>query len=239
VSLAAEKRFVPVRVNCPHCQAPCLVAEQHLGRAVRCGRCGRSFTTRADPAAVTRLDTTVRLDIGAATSRGQTSEEPVPGFLVQQAVWCNLDKRQELAVLIVAEETVLPTVGVALMPLVDRWRSGADREAINIEQAVAGAAATVVVIDEGEVNFARQGAARFYLHRGGQLVQLTLQPNPGRMKLAPGDWLLVTDGAIPPAALKHEIETAACADRFAQQILERAREQPGGEAGTVVVVRCY
>src|SRR5579871_745262 len=106
--------FVSVRVNCPHCQAPCLVAEQHLGRAVRCGRCGRSFTTRAEAEAVTRIDTTVRLDIGAASAPGS---EPAPGFVVQHAVCCNLDKRQEIAVLIVAEESVLPTAGAALMPL--------------------------------------------------------------------------------------------------------------------------
>ncbi len=206
---------------------------------VRCGRCGRSFTTRADPAAVTRVDTMVHLDIGAATSHGLANAEPAPGFLVQHVVGSHRDKRQEGAILIAAEDAELRTLGVALLPLLDRWRGGANKESINLEQAIAGASATVIVIDEGEVSFGRLGAARCYLYRGGQLLQLALQPNPGRMRLASGDWLLLTQGAIPLAALKQAIPSAASADQLTQQILERCREQPDGEAGTVLAVRCY
>lgn len=35
-----------VRVQCPHCSSVCQVEEQHLGSALKCGKCGQTFTVR-------------------------------------------------------------------------------------------------------------------------------------------------------------------------------------------------
>lgn len=40
-----------VRVQCPHCSSLCQIDEQHLGSMLKCGKCGQTFTTRANPSA--------------------------------------------------------------------------------------------------------------------------------------------------------------------------------------------
>lgn len=40
-----------VRVQCPHCSSLCQVDEQFLGSALKCGKCGQTFTVRAPASA--------------------------------------------------------------------------------------------------------------------------------------------------------------------------------------------
>jgi protein phosphatase len=113
----------PVRVLCPGCQSPCLIAEQHLGVPVRCGRCGKTFTAR--PAA----SAAVRLEIGVATSPGKARDRNEDSYLVQHLSWSNLAERHEVALLIVADgmggydaghvasSLLIRAAGVALAPL--------------------------------------------------------------------------------------------------------------------------
>jgi serine/threonine protein phosphatase PrpC len=116
-----EVRAVTVRVTCSHCGTPCLVAEAHLGKPVRCGQCRRVFTPpppapesddclptfdEALPAVPLRLTTPrprPRLDVGAATSVGRVRERNEDSFLVQHLTWSNLDERHEAALLVVAD----------------------------------------------------------------------------------------------------------------------------------------
>ncbi len=44
-----------------------------------------------------------RLDIGSATSVGRVREHNEDSFLVQQASWCNMDQRRDLALVVVAD----------------------------------------------------------------------------------------------------------------------------------------
>jgi protein phosphatase len=133
------------------------VAEQHLGVPVKCGRCARSFTTRADPAATTRIDPTasppapVRLDVGAATSPGRVRERNEDSFLVQQLVCCNLDAWRELAVVIVADGMggaaagdrasglVIRGAATALAPLVGNVLNGTNKDAAGAADAITAA----------------------------------------------------------------------------------------------------
>lgn len=145
---------MPVRVHCPHCRTPCVVAERHLGVPVKCGRCARSFTTRPDPAAATRVDIPVpaiRLDLGAATSTGRVRERNEDSFLVQHLVCCNLDVWRELAVLVVADGMggaaagelasglVVRVLGKELMSLLTQLLDGTNKDTATLANAIAAA----------------------------------------------------------------------------------------------------
>ena len=98
---------MPVRVNCPHCRAPCLVSEQHLGVPVQCGQCGRSLVARplapavAPPAGAPVGP--VRLDIGCASSAGRVRKRNEDSYLAQHLTWCNNNQRHDIALLVVAD----------------------------------------------------------------------------------------------------------------------------------------
>jgi len=98
---------VPVRVNCPHCQTPCLVSEQHFGVPVQCGQCGRPLIARpvapavAPPAEAPAAP--VRLDVGGATSSGRVRRRNEDSYLVQHLAWCTRDERHDAALLVVAD----------------------------------------------------------------------------------------------------------------------------------------
>ncbi len=145
---------MPVRVRCPHCGTPCAVAEQHLGVPVKCGRCAKSFTTRADPNAKTRVEvpaSAMRLELGAATSPGRVRERNEDSFLVQHLVCCNLDAWRELAVLVVADGMggaaggdrasglVIRTVAAKLTSFISEILNGESKEAGAVADAVADA----------------------------------------------------------------------------------------------------
>lgn len=131
---------MPVRVACPSCQTPCLVAEQHVGKAVRCGRCQAQFTARTGPPPLpTPQPTSVgppRLDIGSATSTGRVRNRNEDSFLVQHLVFSTLDDCHEVALLVVADGMgghdagdrasgiVIRSVGSALAPLLGGALSG-------------------------------------------------------------------------------------------------------------------
>ncbi len=162
-----------VRVSCPHCQTPCVVSEQHLGVLVQCGRCGRTFTTRADPttpAPPTGLaEAPVRLDIGAATSPGRVRERNEDSFLVQHLMWSNLDEAHELAVLVVADGMggaaagdrasglVIRTAGAVLAPMLSNVLSGTFAD---VAGAAAAVAAALREANRAVWNAAQQDAGR-------------------------------------------------------------------------------
>ena len=126
---------MPAHVSCPHCRVACLIGEQHLGLAVRCHRCKQAFTTRVVPAP-SAGSASVRLDIGAATSRGKVRDRNEDSFLIQRSCWCNKDQRHEAALLVVADGMgghqsgdrasglVIRTMGRVLNPLLDGYLSG-------------------------------------------------------------------------------------------------------------------
>jgi protein phosphatase len=78
----------------------------------------------------------VRLDIGAATSRGKQRDRNEDSFLVQRSCWCNKDQRHEAALVVVADgmgghesgdrasALVVRTMGRVLNPLLDGYLSG-------------------------------------------------------------------------------------------------------------------
>jgi serine/threonine protein phosphatase PrpC len=152
---------VPVRVSCPHCRTPCLVADRHLGVPVQCGRCSRSFTTRADPAPSPppqeedrvrgQATLPIRLDLGAATSPGRVRDRNEDSLLLQYLAYCNLDVWHELAVLVVADGMggaaagekasglVIRSIGTALTPLLTQILNDANMDSTNMATAVTAA----------------------------------------------------------------------------------------------------
>ncbi len=89
---------MPVRVACPHCLTPCLLAEQHLGVPVKCGQCGKAFAARpAPPPAAPRLE------VGCATSPGRVRRRNEDSFLAQHLTWSSGGERRELALVVVAD----------------------------------------------------------------------------------------------------------------------------------------
>ena len=215
---------MPVQVICPHCRTPCLVAEQHLGVPVQCGRCGRAFTTRTDSVAAQL----VRLDVGGA-SPGQVCPGNENSFLVQHLSWCNLDGWHELAALVIAND--VSDVAAALAPLLNKVLNGTPRDAAGVPEAIAAAlrkANAVVVISDGQVHIDHAGDCRVYHQRAARLVQIT---HP--LKLAAGDRLFVTCDSLDAAGLGVEIAKAsASAVQLAQQLVERSD-------GPIIAVRCY
>jgi predicted Zn finger-like uncharacterized protein len=234
---------VPVRVSCPHCRTPCLVAEQHLGVPVKCGRCGHTFTTRADPKATMRLEApppVVRLDIGAATSPRHGRERKEDRFLVQHLVRCNLHERHELAALVVADGgRVIPAAVAALAPLLGEVHNGTSKNVPHAAETIAAACQTlsatlaVAVIWNGQVSIGGVGDCPIYHQSGGRLTRLRRGP----LKLAAGDWLVIAcDDPLDEAVLQTEIAvTRSSAVELAQRLVERS----GSDNGTVVAVRGY
>ncbi len=103
---------MPVPVSCPQCQAACQVDEQHLGKRVKCYKCGKAFTAELpmDEDILPEIDAAEpvdggppRLDIGSATSPGRVRSRNEDSYLVLQGAWSNLDRRHEMAVLVVAD----------------------------------------------------------------------------------------------------------------------------------------
>jgi hypothetical protein len=212
-----------VRVNCPHCRTACLVAEQHLGVPLQCGRCRRTFTTRADAAPL------VRLDIGAAAS-----PDKADSFLVQRLSWCNLDQWHEWAVLALADGLE----GAARASLLSKIVNGTAKDVAGVSEAVIAAlpgANVAVVIGDGQAHIRHAGDGRVYHQRTGRLAQVTRDRTAlSSLKLAAGDWLLVIRNGPDATALQAEIaQTPSSAVQLAQQLIER-----GGNS-TVVAVRCY
>jgi len=217
---------VPVRVICPHCRTSCLVAEQHLGVPVQCGRCGRAFTTRVDPA--TPSASPLRLDVGAA-SPGQMHQHNEDCYLVQQLSWCNLDEWHEVAVLVIANG--IDGAAAALAPLLSRALNGTARDAAGVPEAIAAARRetnAVVVLWDGQAHIGHTGDCQVYHQRSGRLVQVTNQ-----LQLAAGDWLLVACDGLDAATLQAEsAKTSSSALHRVQQLVERSGQ-------TVIAVRCY
>lgn len=224
---------MPLRVSCPHCRTPCLVAEQHVGLLLRCGRCGLTFTTRAD-AALTGPPP--RLDIGAAASPRRGSEPREDRFLVQHLVCCNLDERHELAALAVAEDgRALGAVAAALAPLLGNVLNDTAKVPACVAETIApvcksaSAALALAVIWDGQVSLGSVGAGVVYHHSGGHLARV----RPGSLKLAAGDWLLLACAApLDEAAMQTEI-AAACSS--AVELAQRLGERSGSNSSVVAV----
>jgi hypothetical protein len=194
-----------------------MVAEQYLGVPVKCGRCGRSFTTRTDASAAP-----IRLDIGAAGTSGR--------FLTQHLVYWNLDERHELAGLVVAGGQELGSIAAALMPLLNRFLAAASPDAASAAASIN--AAVVVIIWDGQVSIGGVAERPICHHSGGRLTRLRRTP----VKLAAGDWLVLAgDSSQPPldeSALQRQIAAAtSSAAALAEQLV--------GRGGTFLVVRAY
>lgn len=217
---------MPVRVNCPHCRTACLVAEQHLGVPLQCGRCRRTFTTRADAAPL------VRLDIGAAASPDKAAS-----FLVQRLSWCKLDQWHEWAVLVLADGSE----GAALVSLLSKALNGTAKDAAGVSEAIFAAlpgANVAVVIGDGQAHIRHDGDGRVYHQRAGRLTQVTRdRATLSSLKLAAGDWLLMIRNGLDATALQTEIAqtSSSSAVQLAQQLIERS----GRNHCAVVAVRCY
>jgi protein phosphatase len=128
---------MPVRAHCPHCIAPCQVAEQHLGVPVRCHKCGRAFTVHptslaSKPPSTEPIPPTagaLRLDIAGVTSIGRERSRNEDSFLVQHLTWSDLNQNHQLALVIVADgmgghaggdlaaRLALRSIGTSLAPL--------------------------------------------------------------------------------------------------------------------------
>ncbi|MBI3411875.1 MAG: protein phosphatase 2C domain-containing protein [Planctomycetes bacterium] len=128
---------MPVRAHCPHCIAPCQVAEEHLGRPVRCHKCGQTFTVHpttlvSKPPTTEPIPTsagTLRLDVAGISSIGRERGRNEDSFLVQHLMWSDLNQNHQLALVIVADgmgghaggdqaaRLALRTIGAILAPL--------------------------------------------------------------------------------------------------------------------------
>src|SRR5262245_18452562 len=139
---------VPVRAHCPHCIAPCLVSEQHLGSPVRCHKCRQTFTVQ--PTALTSKPPTtepipqtagaLRLDIAGVTSIGRQRSRNEASFLVQRLTWSDRNQNHQLGLVIVADgmgghaggdqaaRLILLTIGLMLTPLLTAALNTQQRE---------------------------------------------------------------------------------------------------------------
>lgn len=226
---------MPVRVSCPHCRTPCQVAEQHLGVPVKCGRCGKTFTTRGE---ATAPAPPARLDIGVAASPRRGTQSKQDRYLVQHLVRCNLDARHELGIMVFAEDSGVMPAAAALTPLLGDVLNGTNKGADGVVELLAGACknatppVTIVVIWNGQVSSGGVGDCPIYHHRGGRLMRL----KSGPMKLAAGDWLVLGNDPIDEPALQAEI-TASISS--ALDLAQRLAERCGRDNGTRIVVRGY
>lgn len=214
-----------VRVCCPHCRTSCLVAEQHLGVPVQCGRCARTFTTRAEPADVSSVG---RLDIAAGTlAKSRTDSNRERRFFVQHLMWSNSDQRHELAMLAIARSLAIPSICTALAPLLGSAVCGTGGGSTSILEILATAlkkangAAAVVVVWDGRAYVGQFGECRVQHHRGGRSL-----PIAGEIHLAVGDWLILSGVEVATQPLTRS------AAEMAQRLAERAGDP-------VLVAHCH
>jgi hypothetical protein len=210
-----------------------MVAEQYLGVPVKCGRCGRSFTTRADAP-----PQPVRLDLGSASSAGRVGGGVETGFFSQHLVFYHLDERHELAVLVLVG-TQRFGAAVALAPLLSNFIAGAKPDPESVAGSIAAACKTlnapaaIAIIWDGQVSNGGVGDCPIFHQSGGRLARLRGET----VRLTGGDWLvLVGNGSHAPLdeiALQREI---AGASPSAAALAERL-VQPGDS--TILAVRCY
>jgi hypothetical protein len=204
------------------------VAEQHLGVPVKCGRCSRSFTTRADAPVQA-----VRLDIGTAYSACRAEDD----FFTQHLVYCHLDERHELAVLMIAGSQKSDAGAVA--PVLGSFLTGAKPAAKGAAESIAAACknrrtpTAIVVVWDGQAAISGVGECPFFHQSGGQLTRI----RHVHVNLMAGDWLVLVAGDSQPlldeSALQREIAAASpSASALAQQLVL-------GGCKTVLVVRCY
>jgi hypothetical protein len=207
------------------------VAEQHLGVPVQCGRCARTFTTRAESADVSSVG---RLDIAVRVAESRNDSNREHRFFVQHLAWSNSEQRHELAVLVVAGRLAITPISAALTPLLGSALSGTGGNAAGIPDAVAAAlkavngAAVVAVVWDGRAYAGQFGDCRLHHHRGGQPL-----PSTREIDLAVGDWLVLS-GGMGAAQTCLDASMARSAAEMARRLIERA-----GGKGAVVVAHCH
>ena len=115
---------MPVRMSCPRCNGPCLIADQHVGATVQCSHCRQPFVAQPQAAAAPP-----RLEVGSATSVGRVRRRNEDSFLVQHIAWSTVEGFQEVLLLALADgmggyeaghqasRLVIETVGGTLAPL--------------------------------------------------------------------------------------------------------------------------
>jgi hypothetical protein len=208
------------------------VAEQHCGVPVKCGHCGGTFTTRADPKATKAClapATPLRLDIGAARSPRPSRQGNEDSFLAQHLIYCNLEERHDVAVLAAADgRRVISAVAAALVPPLDEILNGAVKDAAGLAETLATACrdltstAAIAVIWDGFVSTSRIGDGSIYHQNGGRLNR----PTSDRFRLAAGDWLVLSCGrpnTLIDDALQAEMAAApSSALELAERLVERA-----------------
>jgi protein phosphatase len=140
--------IVPILARCPHCITPCQVAEQHLGKPVKCHKCGKLFTVKPTALAskppttepIPQTAGALRLEIAGVTSVGRERSRNEDSFLVQHLTWSDLNQNHQLALVIVADgmgghaggdqaaRLALRTIGTILAPLLTNALSIEQRE---------------------------------------------------------------------------------------------------------------
>ncbi len=172
---------MPIRAHCPHCITPCMVADQNLGVAVRCHKCGQAFTvqptvlTSKPPTTepIPQTAGTLRLDVAGFTSIGRERTRNEDSFLVQHLTWSDLNENHQTALVIVADgmgghaggdqaaRLALRTIGMILAPVLTG--------ALNIERldvTRAGLAKSVDAVIKEANRVVQQAAAADRRYKG-------------------------------------------------------------------------
>ena len=194
---------MPVRIPCPRCKGPCLVAEQHVGTSVHCPHCRQPFLAALP-------DALPRLEVGDATSVGRVRKRNEDSFLVQHLAWSSVDGFQEIVLLVLADgmggyeaghqasRLTTQTVAATLTPvltgaLTGQFKASAPEVlAENIDYALLeanravhrqaqsdpacrgmGATAEVVLVWGDRALIGHVGDCRVYHQRGDRLTQCT------------------------------------------------------------------
>jgi protein phosphatase len=79
------------------------MADTDIGKLMKCGKCGRPFTTKPGTTASPAPAGVCRLEIASATTRGVIRGRNEDSFLVQQLSWSNRDERHEIALIVVPD----------------------------------------------------------------------------------------------------------------------------------------
>ncbi len=175
-----------VRIDCPHCGAPCNVADEHLRRPIQCYKCKQVFTARGPTAAAPGP---LRLEIGCASSRGRVRVRNEDSFLAQHLSWMSADVACDAALLVVADgmgghqagdrasRLVIQAVGGQLLPLLAGALTGApgDRSGAGlagaVDRAIREANRTVHALATGDAACKGMGAtAVVVVVRGGEAL---------------------------------------------------------------------
>jgi protein phosphatase len=119
------------------------VAQEHLGKLVRCHKCGQTFT--AQPVAQADLPSTepipktagsLRLGIAGVTSTGRKRSRNEDSFLVQHLTWFDASQNYQLGLIVVADGVgghasgdvaaglAIRTLGGALAPILSKALTG-------------------------------------------------------------------------------------------------------------------